>query len=173
VVSFRTASFHNGVEKNTIFGRNANLAGFHNVIERLDNWLNGTLFPIPKQGGGSPSLDHIQMVAGTFSGDDPQTRQMHLDFKAYDFQHIPIETLSIVYQQFLHAEGKGRGQGAYYTPIHLVNFILDELDAKRPICKGMKVCDPACGSGAFLVQCYRRLIEREIEQEPKKLISME
>ncbi|RZB36794.1 MAG: hypothetical protein SRB2_01873 [Desulfobacteraceae bacterium Eth-SRB2] len=160
-----------GIEKNTIFGRNANLAGFHNVIERLDNWLNGTLFPIPKQGLGSPGLDHIQMVAGTFSGDDPQTRQMHLDFKAYDFQHIPIETLSIVYQQFLHAEGKGRGQGAYYTPIHLVNFILDELDAKRPIRKGMRICDPACGSGAFLVQCYRRLIEREIEREPKRFLS--
>jgi len=160
-----------GIEKNTIFGRNANLAGFHNVIERLDNWLNGSLFPIPKEGLGSPSSNHIQMVAGTFSGDDPQTRQMHLDFKAYDFQHIPIETLSIVYQQFLHAEGKGRGQGAYYTPIHLVNFILDELDAKHPIRKGMKVCDPACGSGAFLVQCYRRLIEREIEQEPKKHLS--
>ena len=26
----------------------------------------------------------------------------------------------------------------------------------------MKVFDPACGSGAFLVQCYRRLIEGEI-----------
>lgn len=160
-----------GIGKNTVFGRNANLTGFHTVIERLDNWLNGTLFPIPKEGPGSPSLDHIQMVAGTFSGDDPQTKQMHLDFKAYDFQHIPIETLSIVYQQFLHSEGKGRGQGAYYTPIYLVNFILDELDAKRPIRKGMKILDPACGSGAFLVQCYRRLIEREIEQEPNNKLS--
>lgn len=159
------------VGENTVFGRHATLAGFHYVIKRLDNWLNGTLFPIPEEGIGSPSLDHIQMVAGTFAGDDPKTRQMHLDFKAYNFQYIPIETLSMVYQQFLHAEGKGRGQGAYYTPIHLVNFILDELDTKRPIRKGMKVCDPACGSGAFLVQCYRRLINHEIEQALEKHLS--
>ncbi|MBL7179939.1 MAG: N-6 DNA methylase [Desulfobacterales bacterium] len=159
------------IEKNTVFSRNATLVGFLNVIERLDDWLNGTLFPISEEGIGSPSLEHIQMVAGTFAGDDPKTRQMHLDFKAYDFQQIPIETLSMVYQQFLHAEGKGRGQGAYYTPIHLVNFILDELDAKVPLRKGMRVCDPACGSGAFLVRCYRRLIEREVEQSPEKHLS--
>jgi type II restriction/modification system DNA methylase subunit YeeA len=26
----------------------------------------------------------------------------------------------------------------------------------------MRVLDPSCGSGAFLVQCYRRLIEKEL-----------
>jgi hypothetical protein len=34
----------------------------------------------------------------------------------------------------------------------------------------MKGFDPACGSGAFLVQCYRRLIERELAGNPDKRI---
>jgi len=68
----------------------------------------------------------------------------------------------------MHAEGKGRSHGAYYTPVHLVNFMLDELDNKQPLTKGMKVFDPACGSGAFLVQCYRRLIERDLQPRPDK-----
>lgn len=125
-------------------------------------------FSHPQKGASAPELRHIQKVASVFHGDDPESGQMSLDFKAYDFEHIPIETLSMVYQQFLHAEEKGRGQGAYYTPIHLVNFILDELDKKRPFQKGMRTFDPACGSGAFLVQCYRRLIERELGKNPEK-----
>ena len=39
--------------------------------------------------------------------------------------------------------------------------MLSELEGSRPLKKGMRVFDPSCGSGAFLVQCYRRLIEKE------------
>jgi methylase of polypeptide subunit release factors len=82
--------------------------------------------------------------------------------------------LSVIYEQFLHvprADGEasaGKLQGAYYTPLPLVNFMLEELDALRPLKQGMRVLDPACGSGAFLVQCYRRLIERDEEYDPSK-----
>ena len=152
------------IKPESVFGRNATVSGFYSVNDKLDEWLNGTIFPIAKRGKSAPGFEHIKKVASTFSGDDPASGQMHLDFRAYNFEHIPIETLSMVYQQFMHAEGKGRSSGAYYTPVHLVNFMLDELDNKQPLTKGMKVFDPACGSGAFLVQCYRRLIERELKQ---------
>jgi hypothetical protein len=156
------------IDKESIFSRNATLDGFYAVTDRLEEWLNGVLFPISKKGASAPELRHIQKVASVFHGDDPESGQLSLDFKAYNFEYIPIETLSIVYQQFLHVEGKGRGRGAYYTPIHLVNYILDELDSKRPFQKGIKALDPACGSGAFLVQCYRRLVEREQAKNPGK-----
>lgn len=160
-----------GIDEDTVFGRTATLKGFTSVVKNLDRWLNGTVFPIPDGESIKLGSDHISMIAGTFSGDNPQTGQMHLDFKAYDFQHISIETLSMVYQQFLHSEGKGRGKGAFYTPVHLVNFILDELETKVPLAKGMKVLDPACGSGAFLVQCYRRIIERERNASQETVLS--
>jgi type I restriction-modification system DNA methylase subunit len=158
-----------GIKYENVFGRSATLSGLYSIEEKLDTWLNGSVFPLPVKEAFKEK--HIRKVASTFKGDDPGSRQMHLDFDAYNFQHIPIETLSVVYEQFLHAEGQGREKGAYYTPIHLVNFILDELDAKRPLKKGMKVFDASCGSGAFLVQCYRRLIERElagnVEERPR------
>jgi hypothetical protein len=158
------------IDKEAVFGRKASLEGFYAITDKLEGWLNGDIFPIPRKGEAAPEATHIQKVAAVFLGDDPDSGQMNLDFKAYDFEHIPIETLSVVYQQFLHSEGKGKKQGAIYTPIHLVNFILDELDARRPFRKGMKGFDPACGSGAFLVQCYRRLIERELSGNPGKKI---
>jgi len=150
------------IDLNLVFGRNATISGFQLLVKKIDQWLNGSIFPVPTKGDLSPRDEHIKKVASVFLGDDLSSRQMHLDFKAYNFEHIPIETLSVVYQQFLHAEKRGPSQGAYYTPVHLVNFMLDELDSKKLLKKGMTVLDPACGSGAFIVQCFRRLIEREL-----------
>ncbi len=150
------------IDLSLVFGRNATVSGFETLVKKIDQWLNGSIFPVPTKGDLSPRNEHIKKVASVFLGDDPISGQMHLDFKAYNFEHIPIETLSVVYQQFLHAEKRGPSQGAYYTPVHLVNFMLDELDSKKVLKKGMKVFDPACGSGAFIVQCFRRLIEREL-----------
>lgn len=154
-----------GLDHEEVFGRNATLSTLYSLERELDKWLNGSVFPLPEKEKFEES--HLRKVASTFFGDEPVSRQMHL-FDAYSFKHIPIETLSVVYEQFLHAEGKGRTKGAYYTPIHLVNFMLDELDAKRPLKKGMKVFDASCGSGAFLVQCYRRLIERSFAPKPNE-----
>ncbi len=144
-----------------VFGRSPSVAPIRRLVELLDDWLNGAVFPLPLTGPGAPSQEHVEHAAGVFLGDDVRSGQLHLDFRAYDFSQIPIETLSTVYEQFLAIEGRSRQEGAYYTPLPLVDFMLDELDSYHPLRKGMRVLDPACGSGAFLVQCYRRLIERQ------------
>ena len=160
-----------GIAPEDVFGRNATLVGFREVVRRLEEWLNGRIFPLPSSGAANaPRREQLRRVAGTFAGDEVTedgTWQLHLDFQAYDFSYIPIETLSVVYEQFLHTpeepggKSKARETGAYYTPIPLVNFMLSELESRRPWQKGTRVFDPACGSGAFLVQCYRRMIETE------------
>jgi type I restriction-modification system DNA methylase subunit len=85
----------------------------------------------------------------------------------------------MIYQQFLHLPDKpdsddddehseGRKAGAYYTPIPVVNYMLAEMDKRRQLRRSVRVFDPSRGSGAFLVQCYRRLIEREFISRKKK-----
>lgn len=159
-----------GIAESAVFGRNASIEGLVAVVAKLDEWLNGNVFPLDFGKRGAPKDEHVSWVAAVFSGDEfseSGEQQLHLDFKAYDFSYIPIETLSVVYEQFLHASdshtpsSRGREIGAYYTPIPVVNFMLAELAERRPLQRDMRVIDPACGSGAFLVQCYRRLIERE------------
>jgi len=147
-----------GVNKEHVFSRTAEKNKLYKLEKYLNGFLNGSVFPLPDK--NDIETKHVQKVAGVFKGDDPESGQGVL-FDIYDFSYVPIETLSVVYQQFLHAKGQGRDKGAYYTPVHLVNFILDELDAKKPLKKGMKSFDPSCGSGSFLVQCYRRLVESE------------
>lgn len=144
--------------------RNARLKSFLLVCTYLDDWLNGSVFPLTTRMMNDIGADHLQRAAGVFAGDTPEGQQ-HLAFDAYDFSYIPIETLSVVYEQFLHSRDDeagpsvGRKRGAYYTPIPVVNFIIDRMDEVKPLRPGMRVLDPACGSGAFLVQCYRKLIE--------------
>jgi hypothetical protein len=161
-----------GIQESEIFGSMATKAALEKLTDELENWLNGDIFPLFFKGSNAPAIEHVKRVAAVFAGDkiNDQHWQPHLNFKAYDFSYIPIETLSLIYEQFLHAEDdadkeakwkktKGRAASAYYTPLPLVNYMLAELQSRLPLKEGMKVCDPSCGSGAFLVQAYRRLIE--------------
>ena len=92
-------------------------------------------------------------------------QQLSLEnFQVYDFAYIPIELLSSIYEQFLHAEGKGKKVGAYYTPEYLADYLISEMSSVEPLREGMKVLDPACGSGVFLVLIYARLIEMRLAQ---------
>lgn len=148
-----------------IFGHNATLKAFGDVNRKLDDWLNGSVFPLAN---GALRAEHLQLVASVFAGGTTDG-QLSLDLGIYDFSLIPIETLSVIYQQFLHAPqesgpSRGRESGAYYTPIPVVNYMLSELHNRRPLKEGMTVLDPSCGSGAFLVQCYRTLIERRLKK---------
>ncbi|MCG2777630.1 MAG: SAM-dependent methyltransferase [Desulfobacterales bacterium] len=156
-----------GIDPADVFSRKAKLRSFGDVNRCLDDWLNGAIFPLETNAIRS---SHLQLVAGVFSGDSPQG-QLHLDFQPYDFSFIPIETLSVIYEQFLHSPEKGklsrgRKAGAYYTPLPLVNYMLNELEMRHPLLEGMRVLDPSCGSGAFLVQCYRALIEKRLWNGP-------
>jgi hypothetical protein len=158
------------IPPDVVFGRQATRDGLKAVQERLDAWLNGEVFSIDFSRREAPRDEHIARVAATFRGDEPVGNdqwQLHLDFRTYNFSYIPIEVLSVIYEQFLHApakdgrESRGRSLGAYYTPIPVVNLMLSELEEHRPLERGMRVFDPACGSGVFLVQAFRRLIEKE------------
>ncbi len=169
------------IDPDQLFSRHATIKAFRQVNHELQEWLNGSVFSL-----ADADLDHItqqqlRLVAGVFRGDSPigaSDIQTSL-FNAYDFSHIPIETLSCVYEQFLHdakaEDGTSRGKtlGAFYTPLPLAEYVISELDQRRPLKSGMKVLDPACGSGAFLVQCYRRLIERQRRIEGRKLKATE
>lgn len=77
----------------------------------------------------------------------------------YRFDEIPIQLLSNVYEAFLKKSEK-KSKGIFYTPTFLVNFILSY--SVEPILKNnpkASVFDPSCGSGAFLVESFRKIIK--------------
>jgi hypothetical protein len=156
------------IELANVFGPGATVSELSRLTDALENRFRGEVFPIDFGPACPLTNSHIQLVASVFAGDDIQltatgiAQQLHLQFQAYDFRHIPVETLSSIYEQFLHGQEKGKSDGAYYTPEVLADYLLSEIDSVRPLQPGMTVFDPACGSGIFLVLAYRRLIELEL-----------
>lgn len=85
-------------------------------------------------------------------------------FRLFHFGIIQIELLSEIYENFLTATSKQekKDSGTYYTPPSLVEFILNE---KLPVNNGetdykIKILDPSCGSGIFLVESFKRIVKR-------------
>jgi hypothetical protein len=101
----------------------------------------------------------------------------------YEFSVLPVEVLGQVYEQFLgkvirltaghHAvveekpEVKKAG-GVYYTPSYIVDYIVKQtvgrlVEGKSPReLRGrtpLRVLDPACGSGSFLLGAYQYLLD--------------
>jgi methylase of polypeptide subunit release factors len=156
----------NNINLDSVLSRNATLAGLLHLTEVLENRFNGAIFPLPSNIEAILSDEIVSLVASTFKGDDPVSGQLHLDFEVYDFSYIPVETLSSIYEQFLHSQGTGKKVGAVYTPEPVADYLLCELEESKPLQSGMKILDPCCGSGIFLVLAYRRLIELELARSP-------
>ncbi|AFY60512.1 class I SAM-dependent DNA methyltransferase [Synechococcus sp. PCC 6312] len=159
----------NNLSLDSVLSRDATLAGLLHLTEVLENRFNGAIFPLPSNLEATLNDEIVSLVASTFKGDDPVSGQLHLDskdFKAYNFFYIPVETLSSIYEQFLHSQGIGKKVGAVYTPEPVADYLLCELNESNPLQSGMKILDPCCGSGIFLVLVYRRLIELALAQSP-------
>ena len=163
------------IDIDTVLGRNATVIGLRHLCNILDNRFNGDIFPLDFDGDNAPKDEHVERVASIFKGDEQLPgggRQLSLDFQVYDFAYIPIELLSSIYEQFLHIEGKGKKVGAYYTPEYLADYLISEMSSVMPLREGMKILDPACGSGVFLVLIYARLIEMRLAQSESSTLPL-
>lgn len=89
----------------------------------------------------------------------------------YSFDIIPIQLISSIYELFFHLSDEDDEKGTYYTPLHLVNLIMDEVYPWEGEYKDTAFFDPSCGSGIFLVEAYRRLVCRWMSQNDVHLIT--
>lgn len=78
------------------------------------------------------------------------------DLWNYDFRFIPVELLSGIYETFLGDDQEALG--AYYTPRHLANVIVDLAFHGREKPWEESVYDGACGSGILLTTAFRRML---------------
>ena len=114
----------------------------------------------------------------------------------YEFSVLPADILGQVYEQFLgkiiRLTSKHRAiieekpevrkaGGVYYTPTYIVNYIVKNtvgklLESKKPGPRGsvsnLRILDPACGSGSFLIGAYQFLLDwhrdQYVNDDPEK-----
>lgn len=107
----------------------------------------------------------------------------------YEFSVLPADILGQVYEQFLgkviRLSGKRaiveekpevrKAGGVYYTPTYIVSYIVTNtlgeflrgkspaqvagLDRRIKSARPLRVLDPACGSGSFLIEAYQYLLD--------------
>lgn len=77
----------------------------------------------------------------------------------FNFEYVNRDILGHVYEDYLPKKER-KELGEYYTPIEVVQFMLDSVDYRPGENIGRKtVLDPACGSGTFLTEVTERLIQ--------------
>jgi len=140
------------------------------LFRRLDGEYNGLLFK-----------EHF---SETINIDDPTIKsiikQLYPPNSPYAFDMIEPEILGRIYERFLGSkirltenhqakveekpEVKKAG-GVFYTPQYIVDYIVEntvgvKIKGKTPEeIADIKICDPACGSGSFLLGAFQYLIE--------------
>lgn len=150
----------------------------YNLFTDLNIRFNGDIFKVTSTERQIIGLSQLRLVRDCFYGNDVLTGQLSL-WRAFDFKYIPIELLSAIYEEFLHTEEGEEAiskQGAYYTPQPLVEFVLNEIlpyPDERNTNYQLRILDPACGSGIFLVEAYKRLIERWRYVNPGEKMSID
>lgn len=128
----------------------------------LFRWLrstfNGDLFPMDDPGAEHQRLGdaHLELLRDFVEGRSLLSGQGRL-FR-FRFDAIPVDLVSSIYQQFARssAADDAHTQGLHYTPVELVHLTLDPVFEALPA--NARVIDPTCGSGAFLVEAFRRLV---------------
>lgn len=141
----------------------AEKAELYKLFSHLKNKFNGNLFELGNEIDDSClTADVLQVLSDFFAANiDTQTGQISF-FSLYDFNIIPVELISNIYEILLGEESRNK-DNAFYTPHYLVDYILDGSVSRfvrdNSICK---VLDPSCGSGVFLVESYRRMVEKKL-----------
>ncbi|MEI6090865.1 MAG: N-6 DNA methylase [bacterium] len=106
--------------------------------------------------------------------------QLYYPESPYEFSVLSVEILGSAYEQFLGKQIKidkyhrasieekpevRKAGGVYYTPQYVVEYIVKNtvgkmIEGKTPaeVAK-ITICDPACGSGSFLIGAYQYLLD--------------
>jgi len=141
------------------------------IFDELNNFYNGSIFaPRPELENVTVSNKVVQSVITDLQPEN----------SPYNFAVLPVEILGTIYERFLgrvvrttekqvKIEEKPevrKAGGVYYTPQYIVDYIVANTlgklleDCKTPAdAAKLKVLDPSCGSGSFLLGAYDKLIE--------------
>jgi len=164
------------------------------IFRRADERYNSGLFHFRKEKDRPEPPDGLTL---SLTVDDKVLKEVFEDLyypdSPYEFSVLPADILGHIYEQFLgkiirltpghrakvedKPEVKKAG-GVYYTPTYIVDYIVKNtvgklLEGKTPQqASKLRILDPACGSGSFLLGAYQYLLDWHLEwylkYDPKK-----
>ena len=144
------------------------------LFKSLSKDFNGDMFPDVEEEEQHVEVEHLKLIQDLLYGD--VGIQKKLFFFSYKFDIIPLDLISTIYEEFYHPisnemdkKSKARQDGAYYTPTVLAEFVLSRVLTVEELRKQPRVLDPACGSGIFLVEAFRRMVRYQWQKKQAAL----
>jgi hypothetical protein len=132
----------------------------YRLFDQLAQDFNGDMFPVDAAERSAVTSEHLALLRSLLTGNT--SVQQQLFFYAYSFDVIPIELISSIYEEFYNEQkGKSKNHGSHYTPSALVDFVLTRTLSGDILDHEPRVLDPACGSGIFLVEAFRRIVRHQ------------
>lgn len=151
------------------------------VFREADDRYNSGLFHFKTERNRAGSPDEFTLGLKI---DDKVLKELILGLyypeSPYEFSVLPADILGQVYERFLGSvirltaggqakieekpEVKKAG-GVYYTPTYIVEYIVKQtvgklLESQSPRdAAKLRILDPACGSGSFLIGAYQYLLD--------------
>lgn len=140
------------------------------LFEQLATDFNGDIFPIDDTERDTIQQTHLDRLRGFLTSSTSD--QTNLFFFAYRFDVIPIELISTIYEEFYNERvEKYKNRGSHYTPPSLVEYVLAQTLTPEVLAARPRVIDPACGSGIFLVESFRRMVRYLRAQQNGRRVS--
>lgn len=129
---------------------NQRLLGAVRLLSQLPDRTTGTIRPVDYRNLGAEELGSVYEAL---------------------LEYVPAVSSDGAFTLDIKGGNARKTSGSYYTPTELVELVLDEtldpvLDERaaaedpEAALLGVTVCDPACGSGHFLVAAGRRIAKR-------------
>jgi len=144
----------------------------YQVFEDADRKYNSGLFDFTKDTLSKSVIIDNEVIKNIVD-------ELYFPKSPYEFSVIGVEILGTAYERFLGkvirltpdhqaiVEEKPevrKAGGVFYTPQYIVEYIVKNtvgklVEGKPPDeIKKIKICDPACGSGSFLLGAYQYLL---------------
>jgi hypothetical protein len=130
------------------------------VFDQLAADFNGDLFIVQETERSHVDHKHLHLIKALLEG-TASAGQEPLFLWAYDFGVVPTSLISTMYEVFYQQDVVSKLTGTHYTPAELVEFTLAETLTDQVLRRRPRICDPACGSGIFLVEAFRILVRYE------------
>jgi len=159
------------------------------IYEKADEKYNSGLFHFKKEKGWTTPADELSLKLNIDDNVlEDIIKNLYYPESPYEFSVLRPEILGNVYEQFLgkvirlteghHAKVEEKPEvkkagGVYYTPEYIVNYIVKNTVGK--FCEGktskqiekLRVLDPACGSGSFLLGAFTYLLDYHLNHYTK------
>lgn len=157
--------------RNALNGKNY-YQNMFNIFLQADGKYNSGLFDFSKDTTSKKTIIDNKVIKEIVN-------DLYYPKSPYEFSVLPVEILGSAYEQFLgktititdnhkakieYKPEVRKAGGVYYTPEYIVDYIVEntvgEMVKNRTPkeIEKIKIVDPACGSGSFLLGAYKYLL---------------